>query len=599
MKIKSLTIKNFRGISNLIDFPVENINTFVGKNDSGKSAILRALDCFFHEKNFTEKDVCRFKRSEDKTSIEISFDPEKEIDDLILDSNRLITLRKDFSLLDSKKIKVEEYYISNDFVDPDYGDLWNKKEADLTKIQSKLEIETTRSGRGNTNLERIQSIKEKIIELPKEDKVKPLGNLIKKIEETYSLVLPEYYLFNADENLNIESADFQSNFKPLIVESLKDIKETTTKIEEEIKKKLQIEFQEIKRFMEKNAGEIREIVPSLDCDWKKAISFDMNFVFEGEKHSIPISHKGTGFKRLLMVAYLEYLASKSDITNRVFAIEEPETYLHPSAQDDLLKSILSMSEASQFFLTTHSPIFAGAVKGKNSILVRKNQQGISEYKKGEEIIPDIIGELGIKADYNLLNNLKHIIFVEGDSDIEFVKIAAKKICGKTLRDDGIGVMIGGGSSLKNLADRKLMNLLGRGSYSVMVDGDIGNDLKTTEHQSIKASCESENAIFFKLSKNTIENYCHPEAIKRAYIKKIKSEEGSDDMNPRINKVSSTDIKITPDLNVSNYLRNLGMPNIKNGINVKVFEEMTPEEWKEADPTFELGMFIESVYSKIS
>ena len=57
MLISRITIKNFRGIDNLEDLDVSRINTFVGKNDSGKSTILRALDCFFDEKKFDIKDV--------------------------------------------------------------------------------------------------------------------------------------------------------------------------------------------------------------------------------------------------------------------------------------------------------------------------------------------------------------------------------------------------------------------------------------------------------------------------------------------------------------------------------------------------------------
>jgi putative ATP-dependent endonuclease of the OLD family len=39
-------------------------------------------------------------------------------------------------------------------------------------------------------------------------------------------------------------------------------------------------------------------------------------------------------------------------------IEEPETFLHPSAQQDLLDSIKDLSEDNQIIITTHSPIFA-------------------------------------------------------------------------------------------------------------------------------------------------------------------------------------------------------------------------------------------------
>ena len=47
--IKSIHIKNFRSI---VDKKIElsNFNCFVGKNDSGKSNVLKALNLFFNNK---------------------------------------------------------------------------------------------------------------------------------------------------------------------------------------------------------------------------------------------------------------------------------------------------------------------------------------------------------------------------------------------------------------------------------------------------------------------------------------------------------------------------------------------------------------------
>ena len=56
MKIFDITISNFRGIKFLQNLKVGDINSFVGKNDSGKSNILKALDTFFNEK-FEPNDV--------------------------------------------------------------------------------------------------------------------------------------------------------------------------------------------------------------------------------------------------------------------------------------------------------------------------------------------------------------------------------------------------------------------------------------------------------------------------------------------------------------------------------------------------------------
>ncbi|MGQ6388546.1 AAA family ATPase, partial [Serratia sp. IR-2025] len=45
--IRLISVKNFRSIQNNV-IPIEEITTFVGKNDAGKSNILRCLNLFFN-----------------------------------------------------------------------------------------------------------------------------------------------------------------------------------------------------------------------------------------------------------------------------------------------------------------------------------------------------------------------------------------------------------------------------------------------------------------------------------------------------------------------------------------------------------------------
>lgn len=47
MKLKRLYLENFRIYKNLVSIDFEDITTFIGKNDAGKSTILEALEIFF------------------------------------------------------------------------------------------------------------------------------------------------------------------------------------------------------------------------------------------------------------------------------------------------------------------------------------------------------------------------------------------------------------------------------------------------------------------------------------------------------------------------------------------------------------------------
>jgi putative ATP-dependent endonuclease of OLD family len=73
------------------------------------------------------------------------------------------------------------------------------------------------------------------------------------------------------------------------------------------------------------------------------------------------SEKGTGMQRALALSLIQVYADitsngKEDISKPImFFIDEPETFLHPQAQNRLLDSLEKISSQSQVFIVTHSP----------------------------------------------------------------------------------------------------------------------------------------------------------------------------------------------------------------------------------------------------
>ncbi|PJM74066.1 recombinase RecF [Bifidobacterium primatium] len=73
------------------------------------------------------------------------------------------------------------------------------------------------------------------------------------------------------------------------------------------------------------------------------------------------SLKGTGLQRALALALIQVYAgvdvSEAGASGKpfLFFLDEPETFLHPTAQDRLLTALDRLSAHSQIFLTTHSP----------------------------------------------------------------------------------------------------------------------------------------------------------------------------------------------------------------------------------------------------
>lgn len=128
----------------------------------------------------------------------------------------------------------------------------------------------------------------------------------------------------------------------------------------------------------------------------------------------PIQQKGDGIKSLMALAMLNTLNHSDRVS--VIAIEEPESHLHPESARQLYDTILALSSNHQVVLTTHSPLFVNRINLKENIIV--NAGKATPVKK----IKEIRDVLGTKVSDNLIN-AEYILIVEGDDD----KIALEKL----------------------------------------------------------------------------------------------------------------------------------------------------------------------------
>ena len=148
MKIKSITIKNFRSYAAETTIHFDDFTAFVGRNDIGKSTVLEALDIFFYAGTglvkLDKNDVNVSERAGDKTDISISvcfcnlpatiiIDATNETtlqDEHLLNKDGLLEITKRFPNGGSPKISICAMHPTN----PDCCDLLSKKDSDLKKL---------------------------------------------------------------------------------------------------------------------------------------------------------------------------------------------------------------------------------------------------------------------------------------------------------------------------------------------------------------------------------------------------------------------------------------------------------------------------------
>jgi predicted ATP-dependent endonuclease of OLD family len=537
MKLKNIAITNYRGVKEKQEIPLENLSSVVGKNDAGKSIVLNAIATFLDIKNYPIVDS-DFNSTETAIIFQVRFNHPKlkelletKVKSKIKKADGLDEFLNDFIFDDEIIFKREvgkigkaysnESILIKDFVSEEFANLYAKSDADLNIIIEENNIEIPVEGTGrNSKIEKIKYIKEFCV-------AQGIQIEEKFIVDDFKIgsLFPQVELFVSDYGLEADTK-FKTNSVTEISGYFKrETQEETQRlrvIEKEIEGEMQNEAESIKDFMLDYTSSLQKVEIKPQIIWKDAIkNVDVRFQFDGDENPIPMSHKGTGYRRLFMVARFRYLAEKNKGNNIVYLIEEPETFLHPSAQEDLLNALKELSEDNQIVITTHSPVFAGATETSSVILCKKEAQTVYESSTDEtrqEFLFSIIEELGIKPSFNLRDKFEKILFVEGKDDAIAYKLICQKVLDRDL-EEKVLVLPTGGSSVDFFINISYFKENGRELF-LLIDSDKGLTEKEPKKPILQTSTVDDfNTNFgsgYALKKSNLESYFHPRALENNY-----------------------------------------------------------------------------------
>ncbi len=592
MIVQAINITNYRGIRDTQEIPLSRFSSMIGKNDSGKSIVLNALATFLDSKMYlitesdfnenTEKIIIECKFFDDVLKDKLAFQIKSKIkksdgldfflDDLIIGNT--ISIQKITSKIGKsfEEINLLFYDYSHD----DFSFLYYKNDEELTDILKRYSIVIPVKGKGrNSKLEKIEHIKKYC-----EDN--NVEREFKYIPDEYKIdsLLPAVELFESDYGLEADT-NFKSNsvseIQEFFTEETRDDQSRLNKVQNDIQSEMNKEALSIKEYMTDYTVGLHDIQISPIIDWKSAIKgVNVSFQFDGDVKPIPMTHKGTGYRRLFMVARFRYLAEKSKGKAIIYLIEEPETFLHPSAQEDLLNSLIELSSENQILITTHSPVFVGHTEYNSVILCKKSDQSIYSHAEttGEtEFIHNIIEDLGIKPYFNLVDSFEKILFVESNNDALFYHHISLKVLGVGLLDnERILVLPGGGDSIDSFVNIEYFERSNRDLF-LIIDSDKQNTEKVQQKQRDRQIkfCHRKKSLAYILKKSCIENYYHPRVIESLYSLPAQSlEYFKDDENVKNTLNQYKERQRDAGINIQFSTKN----------NIDVFENMGKEEWEE-------------------
>ncbi|MFA5832167.1 MAG: AAA family ATPase [Bacteroidota bacterium] len=539
MILKKAVITNFRGMNGSIEVNFGLFNCIVGQNDAGKSTILKALDAFINDNGPTRADY-NVTAQDNQIAVELYFDCQNNASLLgeeipttieaeeLTNQDNLLVLKKVWRITDTNiskpktSILRKTYDGNNDFV--------FKTEPQLMVLCNTKNIQTVKgNGEEFNNVEKRQKLREHNAqnaiaftyeeeEIPTSGtgKAKIIGDAIKKS-------LPAFQYFKADTSLSDTDTAIQKYFKDMayrLIESDID----TDNLETEIKEKLGDVLKKITDKINEVVSSTETVEPKIDFDWSKLIS--TSFVSTSSGNNIPLSLRGDGFRRITMMSYFEYLAEtqRAIATQQIiFSFEEPETFLHPSAQENLFEKLNLLTENGyQVIVSTHSSTIVGNSKRENIIHISK-PNNIYTIKQNGIDYKELAIDLGIKPDNTftpLFSTSRLLFLVEGIDDVTAMHHLAtlykqNGLISHTFDELNINIIpIGGCGGVKHWVNLDLFTKLQK-PFFIFLDSDKDNAASISKNLTDLTNYGLTPTTDFLLTKKRLlENYIHPTALQR-------------------------------------------------------------------------------------
>ncbi|WP_367370425.1 ATP-dependent endonuclease [Latilactobacillus curvatus] len=333
MYISKINMYNFRSFAgkHTIDFN-PGINFFVGNNNSGKTTVFKAVE--FIQKGKSKSMWITKGREKEEIYVEITVTGD-DLDELVQEKSLKKYENYVFEMNNTKNLRLRRDSEGHEWTD-------SRGKSKLTEIKNILVWNPNKEEWQNpsgidSTISSLFDAQFVYSDLKNEDyqdfgKTKIVGKLINSVTQDFQ---------QSEVFLKLRKAHKEAFGDDGLVRILNEVQENIESIMTEQYGETGVKF---------NFG-----LPELDNFFKTGQILLLDNGVETE-----VSEKGTGMQRALAMALIQLYANSNQASKGgdkpiLFFIDEPETFLHPSAQDKLIESLKKISKTSQIFVTTHSP----------------------------------------------------------------------------------------------------------------------------------------------------------------------------------------------------------------------------------------------------
>lgn len=450
MQIKKIHIQNYRSFNDSSEQPITKLFALIGKNNSGKSAFISAIQSAWGTRKLTELDMHKNNGKPIKIKL---FTEEINVSG---EDPKQMTIACEFNNGDMK------YWVD---------------EKELKKLPASL-----------PKLLVIPAIRN-----PEEQTTAGKDSFLKE-------------LVGAIVDLKAKDAPLTENFKEKIAKDL-SLDEIKSLLEHKTSKQLLNIEQIISGYVQSSLDDNDlNVFIKPDGDLSKAIKYSTKIkepYLADLKDGVDVMNCGTGLQSMVIMALLQTYADLQKQEDSILLIEEPEVYLHPDFQRKMFSVLRKIAKRTQVIYTTHSPIMISDLWDDSVRLITRQ---LGESIISEIDIQGVVRELGIR--YDDILNPKVVIFVEGPSDTLFYKrvIELKYPHISSNLDVHIKFIETGGFEAIHLY--ALMNILLSSNvnalYYILVDGD-GKNSETRKAEILDKIKKRIQKYEFILDKNKLKD----------------------------------------------------------------------------------------------
>jgi putative ATP-dependent endonuclease of the OLD family len=525
VKLTGVILENFRGYRQSTRVEIDDLTTFIGKNDAGKSTIFEALEIFFNEGKPERADVC-VHGNESMIRIGCPFSDLPNV--IVLDTSAETSLSAEYLLNENGELEIMKEWdcsaktlkesvsaVAMHPINDDASDLIMLKNSDLKSRVKKLGIKEGVNLSINSNMR--QAIRDACQPLEFERKLIPLDKEdAKKIWDQLKSQLPMYALFRSDRPSQDGDEEVQNPLKFAITQALKEVEDDLKKIEDAVRLRAEdVATRTLAKLNEMDSRLASELKPFFKSDPKWEV---FKFGLVGD-NGIPINKRGSGVRRLIHLNFFraeaERRRTEKGAISVIYAIEEPETSQHPDNQRLLVQALkeLAVDANTQVLVTSHTPGLAGLLPSESLRYVCKDEDGCTVVDKcKDEDLASIANALGILPD----RRVQALVFVEGTNDVEFFERISAMIKPHVpdvvdfINDNRVALIPLGGGSLKQWVDKQYLRNLNIPEVHIYDKDESTPPEYQPQCDAVNARADGSWAVI--TTKREIENYLHSEAI---------------------------------------------------------------------------------------